>query len=838
MDDLARFITDHAGEPESGLAELARFNAAYRESLERDYDWSSPAAAFLRHIFGNSHALAERLIAHPEWADEHAHDPFIALAKPRAALARDLDRLLRDAGNDSAAVGKALRHFKYRELTRIVARDLAGGAGTEELLREWSCVADLAIDAAYTAVRSSLVDKYGESCAGSIIALGKLGGNELNISSDVDLLFIYASDDNGGASLTPHEFYVKLASDVTRMLSRTSADGFVFRVDHELRPEGTHGALANSIEAIESYYGYFGSEWERQALIRARHVAGDSHLGQQFLKVIGPLVFKKSLSFDDLKAVQRIKERTAKAFKRRDVIDVKHGDGGIRSVEFLVQALQLIYGGRIEKLREPNVFRIVDTLIEERLIHPTSGARLGDAYSFLRRTENMLQMVREQQTHHIPKKVKDVEALARRLGYGGSGEEREGAFRRDLAHHMSNVQRLFEGMFEFDYERVELIEAIDANLATCTNEEERCDSIPWFKLGEARRVQHLDLEGKLTLPEVFSRLTLVAEVVIATARKLAWQPLVERYGIPREADGRQASFAIIGMGKLGSKEVDYGSDLDLCFIYSGEGRTDGDTPVDNGEFFARLVRRIISIISTTSRYGKAYEVDPALRPSGGAGTLVSTQSSFMDYHLSHAEPWERLALQRARVIDGDQLFMGQLQLMLNSLAYELPPPPGEKAREQLRHIRKRVAREMAREGKERYSIKHGRGGSDDLDSVLQYLQLMNAGTHHALRVNNTFALAGALHDEGMLNDDAYEDVMQAMMFYRRTLSLLRLLSGRSTADLDMNSPHARIIAQQMGLSDTAELAAKMEYHRERVWKLFTTIVGEDTTKPIDEHRRA
>lgn len=809
MDDAIKYLIEKAGNPSLGMRNYERFLARYREENNRDYKADTPSGRLLLRIFGNSHALSERLISHPEWADRHAADAYATQEKPRERLVQEIEDELSGIDRTNAEeMCKLIRHIKYREMIRLVARDLDGHAPVHQLLLEWSNVADLLIETAYHSSQMELTRRYGETCSGAVIALGKLGGGELNLSSDVDLLFIYRRDSDHSPS--PHEFYVKLTGAVTKLLSRVTDDGFAFRVDHDLRPEGAQGPLANSLDAAERYYAYFGQHWERQALIRARPIAGDLALGQEFVDRVRPFVYRRTLGLDDLTAMRRMKERMSEKKSSRHTIDIKHDSGGIRSVEFLVQALQLIYGGFHHRVREPNVFSAVDLLTEDRLIHSTSGRRLKEAYAFLRRIENMIQMVREQQVHQLPDKSEEIDALARRMDYhDGDGKSAGEKFERDLDRHMENVKRLFQGMFEADYERIELIEAIEENLTTCKNEEEVHDSIPWFKDRETGRIKHLDLAGKLDLPEVLSRLTLVAEVVIATARRIAWDSMTQRYGIPRDGDGAPASLAIVGMGKLGSREVDYGSDLDLLFTYSSEGETDGERSIDNREFFARLAQRIISLITITSRYGRAYEVDSELRPSGRSGMLVTTHEAFLDYHLNRAEPWERMSLLRARAIDGQQPFIGQFRMILGNLAFELPRPDDGLIVSQMRHLKKRMEDERARDDVGRYDIKHGRGGIFELDTVIQFLQLRSASKHPSLRIQNTFRVLDALAENGLVDQSRYGVLSDSLMFYRKLLSRIRLFSTHATDVLDVNAEVAKTIAKNMGFDEVGKLEEKL-----------------------------
>jgi len=820
MTDLAKYMNERAGNPELGLSSARLFQKSYGDALGKEFDWSSDCGKFLITIFGNSHALADRLISDPALADEIAADNFTSETKPKEKMTAELGNLLDEIDpSDPEEQQRLLRRYCHRELIRIVARDFSQLASTEEILREWSSCADALIDTAYRKSNEYLSKKYGELCPGCVIALGKLGAYELNYSSDVDLLFLYESDDPGDSlETTPHEYHRNLAARVTRLLSLMTDDGFALRVDHDLRPEGKQGPLTNSIDAAERYYGYFGQDWERQCLIRARPVAGDIELGNEFVERVRPFVYRRTIGMDDLKAMRALKKRMRDQQRRGKSIDVKHDRGGIRSLEYLIQALQLTYGGKTPSLQTPSTFEALRQLENEKLIHPRSAERLAEAYIFLRQVENATQIVREQQIHHLPEQPAELEHLARRLGYRDKGATR--VFENDLKQHMTFVSTLVGGMFTADYERIELTSAIDENLAKATNDEEAFESFPWFKHQETRRIQHLDLEEKLDIKEVLGRLTLVAEAVIATARKFATSALMERYGTPRDENGNPASFAVIGMGKLGSKEIDYGSDLDLIFVYSDGGKTDGERSVDNAEFFAKLAQRIISLVSTASRYGRAYEVDSELRPSGHQGLLVSSHSSFLDYHLNKASAWERTALMRARVIDGDEKFMNTLRATLKHLAFETQPPDKAAAREEMDDIRTRVKNELMREDDTHFDLKHGPGGSDDLDAIIQQAQLMNAHAIPRLRTNNTFEILTALYQEGVLADHEYEALEGALYFYRTLLSRVRLFTGRTTKVLDTNSPYAEKIAKIMGLESADKLVEMLKQHRKEVLEIF------------------
>jgi glutamine synthetase adenylyltransferase len=838
MNEALHDILELSAEPTSAADDLARFEEAYAKEAGRAFAWEAPGAAALARIFGNSPVLAERLAAHPLWADAIATSLAHPHPLPREVLDEGLAREIETSeGADDAAFMRALRHFKYREMIRIVALDLAGESSVHELLAEWSDAADALIDAAYRRAHAELVLKHGEPlqshpdgtrtpCTGVVIGLGKLGGRELNLSSDVDLIILYASDEGGaenllGAAVSNHEFYVRLATHLTRSLATVTAYGFVFRVDHELRPEGAQGPLANSIEAAERYYESFGHDWERQVLIRARPVGGDVALGQGFLRAVRPFVYRRSLALSDLTHMREMKRRMSEAASRHDAaFDVKHGIGGIREGEFLVQALGLLYGGARPAIRKANTFEAIEALARESLMHPHAAQTLSAAYAFLRRTENMLQAPHELWTHKLPGSDEELAGLARRMGYRSATDAGAIAlFRADLARHTRAVGQLFSALFEADYERLELMEAIRDNAARAADEEERIDSLAWFKQQEQRRVQNLDLGG-LPLPQVLARLTLAAEAVLACAWEMAREQLLARCGTPRHEDGSEAGFAIVGMGSLGSIEIDYGSDLDLCFLFSGNGRTDGSARVTNAEYFTKLAQRIISTISLHSRYGRAYLIDSELRPSGNSGALVATLESFTAYHREHAQIWERLALLKARAITGDAAFVQEVEGTLCTTAYRSAPPPLEAVRAEILKLRERRLAERLRSRPDVIDLKIGRGGLADIDAMLQLHQLAHARTTPELWKQNSFELLAALRDAGFVTAELHAALADHLLFLRRLLSRVRLAVARATDEIDLQAPYLEAVAGQMDASTRDALASDLRQRLEEVQMLF------------------
>ena len=819
-----------AANPDRAAKDVARFEEAYASLLGRRADWTR-APALLR-IFGNSRALTERLIANPEWLDDTAGSP---VTKDRELIRFELQSFIKSSQNDEISFKAVLRRFKYRELTRLVSKDLSSGAETRGMLAEWSDVADALIDAAYEHASLCLFERFGRPlsadgapCKGSIIALGKLGGCELNVSSDVDLLFIYGTDEGGaaktgGRALTNHEWFVRLAAATTKLLTEPTADGFVFRVDHDLRPEGPQGPLANSLDAALRYYEYFGQGWERQAMIRARPCAGDPELGSLFVEGLRPFVYRRTMGLADLAHMRELKKRMASgAPAAGSSFDVKHGAGGIREAEFLVQAIELLHGGAHPSVRKSNTFEAIEALANEHLIHPHGSSLLLRSYSFLRRLENMIQCEGDQQLHRIPEHPDEERSLALRMGF--HAKDPAAALRSEIFRHTRGVSRLFEAIFEADYERQELEDALEANISRAADEEEAADSLAWFKQWETRRLASLDLEGAVDLKRLFRRLTLVAEVVLACAWRMAYRRLEKKYGTPRTQTNDPAGFAIVAMGRMGSMELDYGSDLDLIFLYSGPGQTDGRKQISNVEFFTMLAQRTISIISLPTRYGKAYAVDSELRPSGRAGTLVATLDSFKDYHSETAEIWERLALLRARPVAGDKGFMGELKTEIRKYAYSRPPPLMDEARMKIDRLRTRTIEERTIGEGGSVNIKIGRGGLADLESAIQLLHLMHACKKDSLHRQNTFEVVNSLAACGIIDEESREEWLDHFTFYRRLIARMRLLAKSSTDLVSAGAPYAAALAGQMGFFDPAALMDEIARRRSAVRGIYESII--------------
>jgi glutamate-ammonia-ligase adenylyltransferase len=413
--------------PDMALNNLERLlaSSAGRERIGQLLQGRDEAFRTVFQLLGTSQYAADLLALQPEL--------FGMLSGPRERnpgrerLVSEL-RLEVQAAADDAAVVRAFRRFRQRQILRIGHNDIIRDRPLEEITRDISEVADAALEVAFESACARVSARFGRPyttggapARATIFAFGKLGGGELNYSSDVDLMFIYdqeGSTRQGPASITNEEFFGRVASEVVRLLSVHTDDGQAYRTDLRLRPEGQRGALARSLVSTLSYYDSLGRTWERQALIKLRPVAGDLELGRAFLNAIEPFVYRKYLSFAEINEIKVLKRKIeVRSGRLTNEDDVKTGHGGIRDIEFSIQFLQLLNGGDLASVRQPNTLRALAALAETGCLTDQEFQILDDGYRYLRKLEHRLQFLFDLQTHRLPQGEEERTKLARRMGY-------------------------------------------------------------------------------------------------------------------------------------------------------------------------------------------------------------------------------------------------------------------------------------------------------------------------------------------------------------------------------------------------------------------------------------
>jgi len=892
----------------------------------------------LAALCGAAPFLAPFLIRHPDWLPGLALDDLTAPRGPEA-YAQRLDAVLH--GVRDPGVGEALRRFKYYELARITVRDLWTApddiAATEAVLGELSHLADALLSAALAQARrraAAAARPPATATAGRpggprfcVLGMGKLGSEELNYSSDVDLIYVLESappdqpaDDDGAAV----EYFTRVAHEFGRLVSEPTRDGFLYRVDLDLRPEGQSGPLVVSSAMLAHYYDAWAATWEKAAFMKARPVAGDLAFGWRTIRAIDPMIYRSTMDYAGVAAIKAMKEQIEQAEERAGVaFNLKVGAGGIRDVEFVAQALQLLQGGRIPQVRGRSTQRALTALTQVGALPPEHGAALRAAYAFLRRAENRLQMEGERQVHRVPTDDSGRARLARAMGFTGTdavdgfdralggqrqrvraifaslfaedGSQRlldlfqrsvpqllaEPTTRRQieqLAAHfahaidaspaperaMSNLDRFIRGMGSRSFyygllvDRPELVDRLaglfaaseylsgfmathprliepifsDPNVLVlspaalraaldhirrdvaaeerASATERELDALRRFHNRELVNIGLLDLADKITPEQADAGLTDLAEVCVEAALELARTELAQRGAAPVGGE-----FLVVGMGKLASRELTYGSDLDVIFLYDVAGADDAALLAAQ-EYYVKLAQKLIWALQTHTNEGLCYQIDARLRPSGHQGMLVSSLASFAQYHAGGAQVWERQALLRARPIAATgRLADAFVAQRLAILGRPLPADVGA----EIHRIRLRMETELAQETIRRRDFKTGRGGMLDVESVVQLLQLRHGAAHPELfAVAPMAAQIAALARLVLLAPHDAAVLQRGWEFLHRLSSRLRIVENRSISDLDEERGDLESLARRLGYTSPqrpggARRALLEDYHR-------------------------
>ena len=900
------------------------------------------ATPLLARVFGSSQVLADALRRRPSslaWLLE----PATMRLWFAEDLAADLALTLGPFETREARMN-ALRRFKYRHLLRIGARDLLGDADLARTTEELSHLADACIAQALAEAAATVREAYGAPIAtgGSetglaVIAMGKLGGDELNYSSDIDLMFVYGEDGEtaGGPAgrLANGEYFTRVCRELVSLLEEITDEGYAFRVDLRLRPEGRMGPIVLSLDGYRTYYRERSELWERQALIKSRIAAGDANVGARFRDLARETVYRPGVDPRVVPAIRGMKAQIDSAVRAKggEATNVKLGRGGIREIEFVVQALQLLYGGDDAWLREANTLKAVFRLTERGYLAPDLGRLLSQAYVHLRTVEHRLQILHELQTHTLPKDARELGLLARRVGVLGpptravrtfQARHREvttavhRAFReffadrelsprakvrlasltalratgfKDPERARHNLQLILEGRPLVPYAahlsailarlypmlldalwkspdpdealnqferllaaagpRAGLVELLakDADLllglvkvcaggdlltelliaqpellASLANPErllakkskagmrqalaavfvpgttalERRDRLRRIKQAEELAVVWRYVLGVTTIDAYSREMTALAEATLAAGWLLAQESLVERYGVPRDTSGRFIPAVVVGLGKLGGRELVTGSDLDVFLIFGDDGATDGGERIDAHWFYSLAVERLASILGDITSAGVAFPVDLRLRPGSKGSGFASSVAALERYYLEHGDLWERQTLTRARLILGDRALARRVRAALSKLVYGEALP--RTALKEIADVRARMERELGRETRGRLHVKYGRGGLVDVEFLAQALQLVHGHDKPDVRRFTTTAALNGLARAGALPHAAAAELVERYRLLRRISAALRLLGARPSDTLELAGPMPARVATALG----------------------------------------
>jgi glutamate-ammonia-ligase adenylyltransferase len=873
--------------------------------------------------------LATTLLQNPAYISWLARQRVEAKTRDKEELLESLARF--SMTNSQIETPVLLARFRRRELMRIYLRDIRRLGTIAEITEEISHLADAVLEYALRVARQEMDNRYGipleadekgksRAAQFCIVALGKLGSNELNYSSDIDLLFLYSSEGSTSGrgsrgAVTNREYFVKLSEFIAKIVGgQASGEGAAYRVDLRLRPHGRVGALAISVKDAVNYYQTSAQAWERQTLIRSRSAAGDAEVFKKFFAPVQDYVFSKGETVENaLRNVRLSKEKINLEKLSARGFNIKLGRGGIREIEFVAQALQIAYGGRDEWLRAPHTLISLARLGDRKLLSETELTALSDAYDFMRRLEHRLQMEHGLQTHLVPEDAEKRRLVAKRM-HCPSPE----GFDAELKKHVENVKRIFARVFAEigDAENVAADLTSAQNLAAAGRHEENsrwlfdensraarsiapapdlpvpivsalektdlsfalterhraalkkfCAVSPYFtemiaanpKLIESLpletedfravdyaanllsnvarqtnfhdeiavlriewtknflRIAAFDAFEKIDLSQSKRLQTELAEASLQAAFEIAKREVRRRLDFSGEL-----SFAVVALGKLGGRGMDYGSDLDLVLLYDDEKTPalENSTPA---EFYARAAEIFVTALSGFTREGHLYRVDLRLRPDGKNGATVLGKNAFFNYLETRSAIWEWLAYVKLRAVGGDADLALEIEKRARRIIHQNASRAGEDdLKTETARVRERLEKEKARRAKDD-NIKFGAGGMLDVYFAMRFLQLRDDvrddGTNRSTR-----AMLRRLLEKNSLNDADFEAFDDGYDFLSRLDHNLRLTVGRTNRLPQANQAAMQTIVERMKLDSTADLNQKLTFHRLEIRRAFENVL--------------
>jgi glutamate-ammonia-ligase adenylyltransferase len=433
--------------------------------FERDHDsaWLKKHLedlGFLQQLqiaWGCSDFAADQAASYPDEFRELVESGDLESSYSQNTVLKSLKQIISAIPDaDEKALAKQLRLFRRREMQRIIWRDLNRLADVTETTCDMTLLAEACIKVALDYLHPMVANDFGkplDSCGNEqkllVIAMGKMGGGELNLSSDIDLIFAYPqSGETEGAkrSVSNQQFFERLGQKLIASLDAQTADGFVFRVDMRLRPYGQSGPLVQNFAALEDYYMTQGRDWERFAMIKARVVAGDSDSAEKLQAILHPFVYRRYLDYGAIEALRDLKRKINLEVTRKGMQDnIKLGRGGIRELEFIVQSFQLIRGGRLQSLQMQSFQQALEQITEEGLLEEKIKTQLWQAYQFLRNTEHIIQAIDDKQTQQLP-----IDELAQQRVATVMNAVSWDEFSKQLDEHRENVNQCFANMIADD----------------------------------------------------------------------------------------------------------------------------------------------------------------------------------------------------------------------------------------------------------------------------------------------------------------------------------------------------------------------------------------------------
>ncbi|MCO5297676.1 MAG: hypothetical protein M9921_12540 [Fimbriimonadaceae bacterium] len=693
-------------------------------------------------LLGASQPLADALIQNPELASLVLDPSELTVVPQRASIERE-GRALLQAAESHAYRRDRLRFLKQRWTVPIAVCDLAGLWEPETVWRALSDVADALLVLAVESTWANFAQgkEVPELCPMMVVAVGKLGGREVNYSSDVDLVYVHVDDIDDALEKHLQRFCELLG----RALSERMGRGSLYRVDLRLRPFGGAGPIVRSMRSVEAYYDLHAELWESQALIRSRPLMGPEGLPERWNTMVERTTFGHKLSEFALQEILATRRRIE---EHAPEDDLKRGSGGIRDIEFLTQVLQMVYGHADASVREPATCDALRALVKAGRIPDSDGEALIDAYRFLRQVEHRCQLVGDQQTHRIPSQPEAREHLARITGMADWAE-----LEATLSRHRRAVRELFRRiLMPLDsggpprdsvlgwlgalapaagtwFDALPASEAFYRGLSENEGSlgrvkrllEEAPVLVPTFQQSTALTERILsgeieeleDVAARIAQLPPDTPLDQVADALVSAKATLATRWLLgsdEQLGVElcrlwdaalRHCHARlYATFDLVALGSYALTDSSFGSDLDMVFLVE-DPRLQNEAELQAQQFIAMLAR--------LRRLGAVPGVDLRLRPEGRQGLLVRTYEGLRAYELERMEMWERFALGFSRPVHAAS--RAAAELLRAAYAMPLSPP----RMKELVAMKKRIESERVMPQHVHRHVKLGHGGLSDIE---------------------------------------------------------------------------------------------------------------------------
>ena len=950
-------------DPDLCLNNLTRLSAAV---LDRSGFYSlledRPELSFqLASILATGQFLPDILIRNPQYFYWLTDDPErVSEGSNRSQLFRGLASEI-SIFKDKEHKLLSLRRLYRRELLRIGTGEIIGKTDIQSVGRELSALADAVLQILYELSYEEMIQRYGdpiqnntEKARFAIIGLGKLGGQELNFSSDIDIIFVYSDEGEtrlpspSVKSISNYEFFNRLSEQIIKSASDSTREGFLYRVDTRLRPDGSAGSFARSLSSYGYYYSSRGRTWERQMLIKARYCAADPELAEAFLKIVRPFVYSEIPSGIPVAEIKNIKDKIEAAIGtgEKSDSDLKLRSGGIRDIEFIVQCLQLLTGSHKPQLSSNNTLKAIASLSGIGYLESDEAQKLKDAYIFFRRIEHRLQLFHNVDSYELPDDPLRLRALAlsldlkdshqldsqleihtqnvnaiyneifiqdshedidiriqnllnsqigdttalrflRSLGFGDTRSAHRDLILLAFGHlpklQDSNAQTSFIQLAPKLLSRLsaspdpvstltglgkiiraygapntlyhllsEDEEFLDLVISLCSKSKFLCDLLSrdpglldWlllpnvinrnyeledfksslshfisqvqdrdlillrlctFKDRHILRIGARDTLGLSSTEETFGQLSLLAETILEEVYGFSLGKLAERYGHPLSEDKEESKFAILALGKLGGYELNFGSDLDLFFIYSHDGYTSGGWKGKTGniQFFIELSQAIIG----TLQNNRIYKVDARLRPEGRNANLAISFDAYRKYLRNRASDWERLALTRARCVSGDPKLCDVVQKEIYCFLFE--GGADQNFLDNTRKMRLKIEDNSRIKYKDFINIKSGIGGITDIEFIAQVLQIKDARSYPDLKSTRTLQILRSLQKHRLISKDKADRLIRSHSLICSVLKALRIVDETSRNTLPKDEEGLWRLSRSLGYRGSKNFLKRLE----------------------------